>query len=74
MHRHFILHIGPTNSGKTFRSLERLKLAINGVYLGPLRLLALEVFEQMQNTMYPVPCGPVRNVSKKMEAGDGIHH
>lgn len=54
MHRHFILHIGPTNSGKTFRSLERLKLAINGVYLGPLRLLALEVFEQMQK--YHVPC------------------
>ena len=23
MHRHFILHIGPTNSGKTYRSLER---------------------------------------------------
>ena len=22
-----------------------------------------------RNTMYPVPCGPVRNVSKKMEAG-----
>ena len=54
MHRHFILHIGPTNSGKTFRSLERLKLAANGVYLGPLRLLALEVFEQMQK--YHVPC------------------
>ena len=54
MHRHFILHIGPTNSGKTFRSLERLKLAINGVYLGPLRLLALEVCEQMQK--YHVPC------------------
>ena len=54
MHRHFILHIGPTNSGKTFRSLERLKLADNGVYLGPLRLLALEVFEQMQK--YHVPC------------------
>lgn len=54
MHRHFILHIGPTNSGKTFRSLERLKLATNGVYLGPLRLLALEVFEQMQK--YHVPC------------------
>lgn len=54
IHRHFILHIGPTNSGKTFRSLERLKLAGNGVYLGPLRLLALEVFEQMQK--YHVPC------------------
>lgn len=54
MHRHFILHIGPTNSGKTYRSLERLKLARNGVYLGPLRLLALEVYEQMKK--YKVPC------------------
>ena len=54
MHRHFILHIGPTNSGKTFQSLERLKLAANGIYLGPLRLLALEVFEQMRK--YHVPC------------------
>lgn len=54
MKRHFILHIGPTNSGKTFRSLERLKLARCGVYLGPLRLLALEVYEQMNK--YEVPC------------------
>lgn len=54
MHRRFILHIGPTNSGKTFRSLERLKLARCGVYLGPLRLLALEVYEQMNK--YEVPC------------------
>ncbi len=54
MHRHFILHVGPTNSGKTFRSLERLKLARCGVYLGPLRLLALEVYEQMKK--YDVSC------------------
>ncbi len=54
MRRHFILHIGPTNSGKTFRSLERLKTAKQGVYLGPLRLLALEVYEQMNR--YQVPC------------------
>ena len=54
MHRHFILHIGPTNSGKTFRSLERLKTAEKGVYLGPLRLLALEVYEQIN--AYGVPC------------------
>jgi len=52
--RHFILHIGPTNSGKTFQSLERLKLAERGVYLGPLRLLALEVYEQMKKS--GVPC------------------
>ncbi len=54
MRRHFILHIGPTNSGKTFQSLERLKMAESGVYLGPLRLLALEVFERMNE--YGVPC------------------
>ncbi len=54
MHRHFILHIGPTNSGKTFQSLERLRTAEKGVYLGPLRLLALEVYEQIRT--YGVPC------------------
>lgn len=47
MKRKFILHIGPTNSGKTYNALERLKTAENGVYLGPLRLLALEVYERM---------------------------
>lgn len=54
MQRHFILHIGPTNSGKTYQSLERLKEAESGVYLGPLRLLALEVYEKMNEC--GVPC------------------
>lgn len=54
MSRHFILHIGPTNSGKTYNALERLKTAANGVYLGPLRLLALEVYERMNDA--GVPC------------------
>lgn len=54
MERHFILHIGPTNSGKTYQSLERLKQAVHGVYLGPLRLLALEVYEKMRES--GVPC------------------
>ncbi len=54
MDRHFILHIGPTNSGKTYRALERLKDAESGVYLGPLRLLALEVYERMKE--YGTPC------------------
>lgn len=52
--QHFILHIGPTNSGKTFQALERLRQAKNGTYLGPLRLLALEVYEQMHDA--GVPC------------------
>ena len=46
MQRHFILHVGPTNCGKTYHALERLKEASCGVYLGPLRLLALEIYEK----------------------------
>ena len=47
LHRHFVLHIGPTNSGKTYTALEELKKAESGAYLGPLRLLALEVFDKL---------------------------
>lgn len=53
MKRRFILHIGPTNCGKTYHALERLKEAQNGVYLGPLRLLALEVYEKMKDAQIP---------------------
>lgn len=53
MKRKFILHIGPTNCGKTYQALERLKEAQNGVYLGPLRLLALEVYEKMKEARIP---------------------
>lgn len=45
--RKIIFHGGPTNSGKTFSALERLKEAKNGLYLGPLRLLAAEVYETL---------------------------
>lgn len=45
--RKFVLHIGPTNSGKTFQALQALKRAKQGVYLSPLRLLALEVFDTL---------------------------
>ena len=47
--RKFILHVGPTNSGKTHDSLEKLKAANRGAYLGPLRLLALEVFDRFNS-------------------------
>lgn len=47
MHRHFILHMGPTNSGKTYSAVERLKQANSGVYLAPLRLLAYEQFDNL---------------------------
>ena len=47
MKRKFIIHTGPTNSGKTFDALTKLKSVNKGIYLSPLRLLALEVFEKL---------------------------
>lgn len=57
MERHFILHVGPTNSGKTYEALQRLKQAYHGIYLGPLRLLALEVYDRM--TAAGIPCSMI---------------
>ena len=54
MHRRFILHIGPTNSGKTWESMQRLHAARCGIYLGPLRLLAFEQFETLN--LDDIPC------------------
>lgn len=48
MGRKFIALLGPTNSGKTHRAMEHLVKAQSGVYLAPLRLLALENYERMQ--------------------------
>ena len=45
--RRLVLVTGPTNSGKTHRAIEALKAARDGVYLAPLRLLALEVMERL---------------------------
>ena len=47
MHRRFILHIGGTNTGKTYAGFQRLRKAKNGVYLAPLRLLAMEAQETL---------------------------
>lgn len=41
------LHVGPTNSGKTYHALQRLEQADKGVYAGPLRLLAHEVYTRL---------------------------
>ena len=44
--RKIIYHAGPTNSGKTHSALERFHASDSGVYCGPLRLLATEVFRR----------------------------
>ncbi|HEY8892312.1 MAG TPA: DEAD/DEAH box helicase [Clostridium sp.] len=45
--RKFYLHLGDTNTGKTYNAMVRLKEAKNGIYLSPLRILALENFERL---------------------------
>jgi ATP-dependent RNA helicase SUPV3L1/SUV3 len=40
---------GPTNSGKTHAAIEALAEAESGMYLAPLRLLALEIHERMSD-------------------------
>ena len=57
MRRHFFLHLGPTNSGKTYEGIQRLQAASCGLYLGPLRLLAAEQFEALN--LADVPCSLV---------------
>jgi ATP-dependent RNA helicase SUPV3L1/SUV3 len=42
LQRSVTLYVGPPNSGKTHAAFERLAQALDGAYLAPLRLLALE--------------------------------
>ncbi|KAH7031236.1 P-loop containing nucleoside triphosphate hydrolase protein [Microdochium trichocladiopsis] len=46
MQRTIHLHVGPTNSGKTYNALKALENARSGIYAGPLRLLAHEVYSR----------------------------
>jgi ATP-dependent RNA helicase SUPV3L1/SUV3 len=45
--RRFIALLGPTNSGKTHQAMEALIKARTGIYLAPLRLLALENYQRL---------------------------
>mgnify|MGYP002718613763 FL=1 len=57
MQRTIHLHVGPTNSGKTYHALQRLAKSKNGFYAGPLRLLAQEVYHRFKAD--GVPCSLV---------------
>jgi ATP-dependent RNA helicase SUPV3L1/SUV3 len=51
------LHVGPTNSGKTYHALKRLEASKSGFYAGPLRLLAQEVYHRFKSS--DIPCSLV---------------
>ena len=67
MRRHFILHVGPTNSGKTYDALEALKGAGKGVYLAPLRLLAFEIYDRLNEA--GVKCNMITGEEEIMVEG-----
>ncbi len=54
MKRKFFLHLGETNTGKTYDALQRLKQCGGGLYLAPLRILALENYEKLNAE--GIPC------------------
>lgn len=59
MRRKIIMHVGPTNSGKTYNALQALAGAPSGVYAGPLRLLAHEVWQRInKGSITPKPPSP----------------
>ena len=68
MHRKFILHLGGTNTGKTYAGFQRLMRARTGVYLAPLRLLALEAQETLLDA--GVACSLSTGEEEDLREGD----
>ncbi|XP_010532568.1 PREDICTED: DExH-box ATP-dependent RNA helicase DExH16, mitochondrial isoform X2 [Tarenaya hassleriana] len=65
--RKVILHVGPTNSGKTYQALKQLERSSSGIYCGPLRLLAWEVAKRLNKAM--VPCDLITGQEKELVEG-----
>ncbi|MCO5577034.1 hypothetical protein L7F22_030856 [Adiantum nelumboides] len=63
--RKIIYHHGPTNSGKTYNALQRFLKEPNGIYCGPLRLLAMEVYDTANAK--GVPCNLITGQERKEE-------
>ena len=53
INRHFVLHVGDTNSGKTHDAIEEFMRHEKGTYLAPLRLLAMEIQEKSNDNLIP---------------------
>ena len=66
--RKIIYHAGPTNSGKTYHALKRFVEAKSGVYCGPLRMLAVEVFNKCNLT--ETPCDLVTGEDRRQANPD----
>jgi ATP-dependent RNA helicase SUPV3L1/SUV3 len=65
--RRIHFHLGPTNSGKTYEALQVLQRAESGIYLAPLRLLAMEIRDRL--TEAGVPCNLVTGEERVLVPG-----
>ncbi|XP_051159009.1 ATP-dependent RNA helicase SUV3 homolog, mitochondrial [Leptopilina boulardi] len=65
--RKVIFHAGPTNSGKTYHALEKFKNSSSGLYCGPLKLLAVEVFNKCNDS--GTPCDLITGEDKRFARG-----
>jgi ATP-dependent RNA helicase SUPV3L1/SUV3 len=70
LNRQHHFYIGPTNSGKTFQAIKALIAAPSGLYLAPLRLLAMEIRDKLMQA--GVPCNLITGEERDMV--DGAKH
>ncbi|KAL8995564.1 MAG: hypothetical protein Q9188_006781, partial [Gyalolechia gomerana] len=68
MQRTIHLHVGPTNSGKTYHALKRLEQAQSGLYAGPLRLLAHEVYTRLNAR--GIPCNLITGDERQLAVAE----
>ncbi|XP_062927568.1 ATP-dependent RNA helicase SUPV3L1, mitochondrial [Mobula hypostoma] len=67
--RKIIFHAGPTNSGKTHKAIQSFLAAKSGVYCGPLKLLAHEIFQKSNDA--GVPCDLVTGEERTFADPEG---
>jgi len=76
--RKIVFHVGPTNSGKTYQALQALAASRVGVYAGPLRLLAFEIYDRLNKGLippvganpdgvYPRPCNLITGEEQRID-------
>ncbi len=66
--RKITYHMGPTNSGKTYNAIEALAKADKGCYLAPLRLLAGEIYDTLNEKGVPTTLLTGEEVIEKEDA------
>lgn len=67
LEREWVAYLGPTNSGKTHSSMEEMAQVTHAIYLSPLRLMALENQERLEDM--GIPCSLVTGEEEIIRPG-----